>query len=208
MRASAAALAALLASSAGPASAHGGLPGGGGFLSGALHPLVAVPHLVLLLGLGLLSARLPPERRGPAFAALGIGLLAGIALAQGGPRLFANLAPVAILGLAVMAGVLAALAPHELPGALVAALALPAGLAVGLDTDFALDPLRVGAALVAPIAGVAVGVYLIVLDAAALASLALRRPALSIATRVVGSWIAAIGLMLLSLSLAPDGAPG
>jgi hypothetical protein len=41
-----------------------------------------------------------------------------------------------------------------------------------------------------------------VLDTAAVASLAEARPALSIAVRVVGSWVAAIALMLLAFSLS------
>lgn len=186
----------------GPLAAHGGLPGGGGFLSGALHPFVAVPHLILLLGLGLVSARLSAENRSATFAAVGFGLLAGVAVAQAGLQPPAKAAAAAILALAVLVGVLAALAPSRLPALLVAGVALPSGFAVGLDTDLAAAGVGISA-LIAPLVGVVAGVYLIVLDSAAVAAFAQRRPALVIVPRVAGSWIAAIGLMLLTLSLAP-----
>ncbi len=50
--------------------------------------------------------------------------------------------------------------------------------------------------------GVLTGEYLIVLDTAALASFAAARPPLPITVRIVGSWIAAIALMLFAFSLS------
>jgi urease accessory protein len=178
---------------AGPASAHGGLPGGGGFLSGALHPFAAVEHLVLLLSLGLLAGRLPRERRGRAFALLLAGLLAGLAASVTGRAglLPAGAATAAILVLALIAGLVLALDP-TLPAAAVAGAALVAGLAVGADTE-------VESAAVLAAAGVVVGVFLIVLDAAALSAWT-TQPPLPIARRVAGSWIAAIAIMLLALA--------
>ena len=193
------AIAALLATVPKPAAAHAGLGGGGGFLSGVFHPFVAIEHLILLLGLGLLSARVPREQRGPGFTLLGVGLLLGVAVAQMAPG---GAITAAILGLAVVTGGLVSLAPHRLSAVLLAGLASLIGLAVGLDTDIITGWQHGLAALAVSTAGLATGVYLIVLDAAALASLAARRP-FPIAVRVAGSWIAAIGLMLLALSLAP-----
>ena len=194
-----AAIAALLATAANPAAAHGGLGGGGGFLSGVFHPFMAIEHLILLLGLGLLSARVPRERRGPSFALLGVGLLLGVAVAHITPGVAVT---VAILGLAVVTGGFVSLAPQKLSAVLLAGLAGLSGLAVGLDTDTITGWQNGLPALATSTAGLATGVYLIVLDAAALASLA-ARPPFPIAVRVAGSWIAAIGLMLLALSLAP-----
>ena len=197
-----AAIVALLATAPNLAAAHAGLGGSGGFLSGVFHPFVAIEHLILLLGLGLLSARVPRERRGPGFAFLGVGLLLGVAVAQIAPGAAVT---AAILGLAVVTGGVVSLAPHRLSAVLLAGLASLIGLAVGFDTDIITGWQDGLAALAAPTAGLATGVYLIVLDAAALASLATRQP-FSITVRVAGSWIAAIGLMLLALSLAPVGA--
>ena len=42
---------------AGPAAAHGTLPGGTGFQAGALHPIVALDHLLALLVTGLAVGR-------------------------------------------------------------------------------------------------------------------------------------------------------
>ncbi len=203
----AAALAALCLLSAGPAWAHGGLAGGGGFLSGALHPFVAVPHLVLLLGIGLLSARVPADRRAPGFAALGLGLIIGVVLVQAEAQPSSSAMTAMILLLGLLAGLLAALAPTRLAPALVRAISLVSGLVVGLDTDIPVAGPEV-TALVAPLLGVATGVYLIVLDTAALAAFALQRPTIRIAARVAGSWVAAVALMLLSLSLFPVEAIG
>jgi urease accessory protein len=179
---------------AGPASAHGGVPGGGGFLSGALHPFAAVEHLVLLLSLGLLAGRLPRERRGRAFALLLAGLLAGLAASVTGRAglLPAGAATAAILVLALIAGLVLALDP-TLPAAAVAGAALVAGLVVGADTEVE------SAAVLAAAAGVVAGVLLIVLDAAALSAWT-TQPPLPIARRVAGSWIAAIAIMLLALA--------
>jgi urease accessory protein len=188
--------AAPLSLSAGPAAAHGGLPGGGGFLSGALHPFAAVEHLVLLLALGLLAGLLPRERRPRALALLLAGLLAGLAATVTGRAglLPAGTVAAAILALALIGGLLLALDP-ALPAAAVPGVALAAGLAVGADTEVG------GASALAAAAGVVVGAFLIVLDAAALSAWA-TRPPLPIARRVAGSWIAAIAIMLLALAIS------
>lgn len=185
-----------------PAAAHGGLPGGGGFLAGALHPLVAIEHLILLLGLGLVSGQLPPAGRRPGFAAVGLGVLGGLAASGLGGWSASSVVPVAILGLAVLTGIIVAFVASRLPPAVVPPLGAMIGLAVGLDTELP-RPSEGGAALlVAPVAGVLTGVYLIVLDAAALAAIAAARPPLPIAVRILGSWVAAIALMLLAFSLS------
>ena len=57
----------------------------------------------------------------------------------------------------------------------------------------------------APYAGVFVGVFLLALNAMALASVA-HRPPYTIAVRVAGSWIAATAVMVLALRLRDLGA--
>lgn len=208
IRFAAAVLAALLAWTAVPAAAHGGLGGGDGFLSGALHPFIAVEHLILLLGLGLLSGRLSMERRGLSFAFLGIGLVGGAVSAQIAHPLPTRTLAVAILGLAFAIGCLVSLASYRrLPRVLIAALASLAGLAVGLDTDLAGTAQEVWSVRLVPMLGLATGVFLIVLDAAALSSIA-QRPPFPVVVRVAGSWIAAVGLMLLALLVGPVRAAG
>jgi urease accessory protein len=172
------------------AHAHGSLPGSGGFYAGALHPLVALEHLLLLLALGLQLGSAPDgPARAPLIAlagALGTGLLLGLA------GLAWPAAPLGILTGAVLAGAaLAAGAP--LGGPALALLAAAAGLATGLDTG-------VPSATWTPQAGVFLGVFLIVLNAMAAASVA-RRPPWGIAVRVVGSWVAAAALMMLAMHI-------
>lgn len=159
--------AALLAVAGGPAAAHGGLPGGEGFLSGVVHPLVAIEHLILLLSIGLLAGQRPPAQRSASFAAVGLGLLGGLAATRGGQGVTPFAAP-AILALGCLTGGLLALSPTRFPRALLPVLAILAGLAVGLDTDVIGATGAARAVVTASVAGVLTGVYLIVLDAAAL----------------------------------------
>lgn len=188
---------ATLALVAGPAAAHGGLGSTAGFLGSALHPLVAVEHLILLVGLGLVAGQMPRDRRGAGFLAVGVGLLAGIALSlTQTPWL-----TVAVLGMGCTMGVLVALLPGRVPAAACAALAILAGLAVGLDTDVAGMAVQAGTIPWAAISGVVAMAYIVVLDVAALVQAA-RWPPLLLAVRIAGSWIAAIALLLFALSLA------
>lgn len=178
------------------ALAHGSLAGGGGFYAGLAHPFLAWEHTILLIGLGLslgslrrIAARLP-------LAALLCGLVAGLALA---PFFGVAGAGPAVLVLAVVAGAAVVLA-LDLPVGVLAPLALATGMAVGLDTGVPPPPNMTAVEVYAPYFGVVVGVFLVVLNAMALASLA-NRPPFTIAVRMVGSWIIAIALMVLALHL-------
>lgn len=163
--------------------AHGTLPGGGGFYSGALHPVVALDHLLALLALGLLSGRW--QTRLPT-AGLLVGLMGGLAWAQ--PFVWG---PAVILLVTLsLGGVLAA--DRKPPTLALAALAVLLGAALGADTD-------TGAAGFAAAAGTVVAVSLIVLNAMALAGL-LR--AHGIVLRVAGSWMVAIACLVLALRMA------
>jgi urease accessory protein len=176
-------LAALLIFSASAAEAHGTLPGGGGFYSGALHPLVALEHFLVLLAAGLALGR--DGYRRPLWA-LAVGLGAGLWLGEAG---LSVLLLVLTLGLGSVL-VLQWRAPEWVHW--VALLAI--GLAVGLDTDVPQT-----APLLAAL-GVAVTVFLITLNAFALGhALAGSRAALVL--RVAGAWMLAAALMVLALSL-------
>ena len=192
-----------LSLAAGPAAAHGNLPGGGGFLSGLLHPFVALPQLVLLLSLGLLLGRIERDRRGVGLAMLALGFAGGLSAvtALSDAPLVPSLAAAAILALALAAGLLLALDLPP-PRAVLAALGLSTGLLIGLDTDVAAAATWI--ARLAPALGVLAGTFLIVLDAAAASAWA-QRPPFPIARRVAGSWLAAVALMLLALAWAAPG---
>lgn len=186
---------------AGPARAHGTLPGGGGFYAGAAHPFLAWEHLLLLIALGLLLGQPPREAGRAPLAVLALALAAGLALAAEGVAWSA--ATLVVLGGAMLGGGALALA-LALPVAVRAAFAAVAGLAIGLDTGVPVPQAGAGIAALLPFAGVLVGVFLIVLNAMALASVAVRPP-FSIAVRVAGSWIVAVAVMVLALAIRPLG---
>ncbi len=185
--AAAAALAALPAA----ALAHAPIPGVGAFWNGALHPLLALPHLLFLAAFGLLLGQHVPRasRIGlPAFAA---GLAPSVALAGSpGPAVAGLAAASAVAGLLVAVG--------RAPAAAVVPLALAGAALVGLDSA------PEGAApATAPLAraGVIAGALLIVVLAGGLAA-ALARPWQKLGLRVGGSWIAAVSLLVLAVDLA------
>lgn len=165
---------------AGPALAHGTLPGGGGFYTGLLHPLYALEHGVALVALGLLLGL--ADRRAPLLA-LAAGTAASLSLPWPLP-----VAPALLLAAAAaLAGAALALALRPPPAAL-AALAALAGLAVGADSE---------AASAVATAGLMTGIALVTLNAVALAR-PLAAPARVVVLRVAGSWIAAFAVLLLA----------
>ncbi len=168
-----------------PVQAHGTLPGGGGFYSGALHPLVALEHLLVLLAGGLILGR--DGLRRPLWA-LAIGLGAGL--------WFAGLAVgLQVVPLAVTLGLGAVLALQiRLTDWVLVPVLLGVGLAVGLDTD--LPPLNLEIAAL----GVVVGAFLITLNAFALGSV-LSGSRAAVALQVAGAWMLAAALMVLALQM-------
>lgn len=180
----------------GAAAAHGSLAGGNDFLNGALHPLFVPAHLLTLAAAGLWFGRQSLDRAGPVLLAFAGALAAGLAASLWAP--VPQWHETALLALALAAGVATAAAwpPRR-------ALAVPglaaAGLLVGLDSppDWAS-----GGGVVAAAAGTFLGAYLLFLNVAGLASIA-KRPWQAIAARIAGSWITAIALIVLALSLRP-----
>jgi urease accessory protein len=202
------AVAALLAVVAAPAAAHSPIEGIGIFYSGALHPLVTPPHLIALLALGLLLGQAGQRATGDDDAPLA-------ALA----------APLAALGVALVAGVLrAGLHPAEEPDTdrVLLALAAATGLAVaaawraplgvrlvvalaaGLATGIASAPSGVSdAERWTSLAGTTAAALMLAAYVAVMVAMARRPPWLAIAVRVLGSWMAAAALLVLALSFAP-----
>jgi urease accessory protein len=177
-------LAALFVLIAGPAAAHGNLPGGGGFASGFAHPFLATEHLLLLLAIGALIGR--QGVRAPV-----VGLLLGLAGGFAMLRIGFMPGQMLILGAALLiGGALAANLP--LKGAVLMAGAMLAGLMVGADTDGLTGP----TALMAH-AGVVIGVLAIVLNAMAGAQVGAAKLN-GVPLRVAGSWIAAAAVMILA----------
>jgi hypothetical protein len=189
----AAAVAAIvLAILAQPAQAHDPV-GGNTFWSGLLHPWLVPAHALALAGLILLGAG--QGRRRWLYAAFALGLLAGaFALTQGVGE---TRAPVVILVVAVVTGMLAA-AAWELPLLLAVPIALIGGAAIALDSPP--QAIRIAAALGIQLGtGLGALVPLVLLGEAAAA---IRATRLQIGLRVLGAWIAASAILVLALRLA------
>ena len=178
-----------------PANAHGAIAGGGGFYAGAAHPFVAWEHLLLLLAVGLLLGRRPKRDARLPLLILVASLLSGLAVVAAGFGL--SVFPGFIFGLGLLSGLLLAsgLAPPRLAMTL---LTLGTGVAIGLDTDVPVLTATSNLDHYTTYVGVFVAVFLIVLDMMAL-SLVVKRPPFTIGLRIVGSWIAAVSLMVLAL---------
>lgn len=164
----------------------------GGFLAGLIHPLSLTAHVMALLGLGLMVGQ--QSRRGVILAAFALGLMVGLAAlaaAVGETR-----APVVLLAGAAIAGLAVAIG-CPVPGILAAPLALVVGAAVGLDS-----PPRAASipAANAALAGTALAAFAAVALIAAITA-RLRREWPRIGIRVLGSWIAASAILVVTLYL-------
>jgi hydrogenase/urease accessory protein HupE len=191
MKAAASLLTLVLAMLAEPALAHPPPLGVRGFWGGVLHPVFVTDHVVGILALGLLIGG--QERWGfmPA-AAYAVALTAGLAAMTTGivPR-FAN---EAVLGTAVAAGLLVALA-RPLPRLLGVLLAVVLGAAIALDS-----PPEVPSVSEANLTllGTAIGAAVFLIAVSQAARQAQARWA-KIGTRILGSWIAAAAVLALAL---------
>ena len=171
---------------AGPAAAHGTLPGGAGFGAGALHPLYATEHLLALIAAGLALGR-GTDNPALGVLALACGLAVGLGIGLGPMT-----APPVLLAVMLLLGTLL-LWGRAIPG-VVPVLLLALGCAIGADTDM---PAGAGWA---PRAGLFVGAGLVVLNVTALSQwIAPRWP---LVLRIAGSWVVAIAFLLLSLQVS------
>jgi urease accessory protein len=187
---------ALVVALAPPAEAHMMTTGFGPFYDGLAH-LVSTPEVLLAVIALALLAGLRGARAGRlALFALPSGWIAGEGLGwlARGPA-----APIVVAAIVMVAlGALAAL-DAPLPAALVSAIAAAIGLSGGVQNGAEIA----AAGASAPVAvGAACGLFAIMsLVAGQVASL--QAPWARIVVRVAGSWIAAVGLLLLGWSLRP-----
>jgi hydrogenase/urease accessory protein HupE len=190
--------AALLLGQAAPAVAHAPIPGIGVFLSGAVHPFIAPALLLSLTALGLLlgqHAQGRLERVRVPFIAYATALVLGLALN-------AWRGDVDTDRLLLLCGALAA-------GTVALAWAMPASIhttlatVIGLATGLASAPSGVeGRAYAAMLAGTVIASLVLPGWVVAVVN-EIERAWLKIAVRVLGSWLAAAALLVLSLTFAP-----
>jgi urease accessory protein len=171
------------------------MSGVAGFAAGLIHPLLAPAHLMSLIDLGLLAGPAPPRMRAAILAAFAAGLGGGLgAIAWGVGETPAN---DLLLAAAAVCGILAA-AGLPVPAWFATLLALLFGIAIGLDSPP--ETIFIREAVLMLIGTACGGIAALALVTAAVA--AFSRLWQAIPLRVVGSWIAAIAILVLALRLA------
>jgi urease accessory protein len=184
-------IALLIAISPAPAAAHP-MPGVGDFYAGMLHPITTLEFVLPLIVLSLLAGQ---QRRASAIAILVTvpatllaGALAGVLVPL--PPAVSSVNVIAI----IIVGLIVAMA-RPLPGVVATVLSgIPAaavGWANGVEIDNQMSAWRFIAGLVL------IGFLLVVYGIGA--ARRLQAPWMGFGFRVLGSWIAAIGLLVQSL---------
>lgn len=173
--------------------AHGSIEGVGDLWNGLLHPLRSASHLLVLFALGLFAGQRRRFKRA-VIVFLGAALLGLLCTTLPGIS-----EPPAFLPCLISAGagILVALR-RPYPRAVEYILFGLAGGVLGLDS--APDG-ATGWVLLKILLGVWLGLSVLLLNLTNYAAMCPRKPWLNIAFRVLGSWIAAISVLTLALSL-------
>jgi urease accessory protein len=169
----------------------------GDFYGGLLHPLTALEHALPILAVGLLAGQQGERAARWLVLVFPLALLVGAGLAAVTPLLTSmrllNAISFVALGLLVAAG-------RRLPMIVLIALGAVFGLSHGYENGRAMVP---DTAVHLFILGVAAaGGFVAALVSAATIDLS-ARPWARVGVRIVGSWIAAIGIMTVGLAWRP-----
>jgi hydrogenase/urease accessory protein HupE len=160
-----------------------------------LHPVSALEHALPMLALGLLAGQQGARAARWLLLIFPLGLLIGAALAPLMPPLPwvrpLNNVSFAVLGLLVAAA-------WRLPLALLIALGALFGLSHGYENGRAMTPETATHLFILGV--VAVGVVATALVSAATLAATARAAWPRVAVRIAGSWIAAIGIMMVGLA--------
>jgi urease accessory protein len=177
------------------AAAHPPFAGATGFLGGVLHPLFVPTHALAVVGLGLLISQQQPHWRWSLPLAYAAGLGAGFAamISAFAPQFSAE----ALLAVAAINGALIALG-RCVPVLIGCVLALVVGIALALDSPPGGISVR-DANLV--LLGTFCGALILLWAVLAVAGM-LRRDWQKLGVRIVGSWIAASAVLVLSWTFA------
>jgi urease accessory protein len=181
-----------------PAPAHAHLVSVrfGEFYSGMLHPVTALEHALAFLALGLLFGLQERRRAAVATLAFPVALVAGTSLAialRADPLLgLVNTASFALAG-----GMVALARPIGTPW--LVGLSVLFGLSHGFENGTAFVP---GGNALLFVLGVAASGYLCVTLLSGAVHAVRERAWVLIGFRTVGSWVGAIGLMMLGLAAA------
>lgn len=177
------------------ATAHSPIEGLGTFYSHLLHPVTVLSHALLLTAVSLMLGQQGRSTARAAICALGVTFVAGVAIATAGGL---NVVREQILIIAaLMTGGVVCL-DRRVPMAFPVSVAAGTGLAIGLDSAVGTTGVRDTALAVA---GVAVGVLYFAVVLAGL-TVEVEKHWQRVAIRIGGSWIFAVSVMVLALSLS------
>jgi urease accessory protein len=177
-----------------PLRAHTVIPGVSGFEGGLLHPLLVPAHAMSIIALALLLASRPAGERHAAFATFLAALAGAVALVV--LAFQTDRAEIALLACAAAAGLLVA-GRITLP--LLPVIALTAIVAFALQFDSVPATISISETLLT-LAGAALAAF----AELALIGVVAARARLFwqiLAIRILGSWIAAMALLILALKL-------
>ena len=178
------------------AHAHAALRGMGEFGGGFIHPLLTLPHVLILLGLGLWVGQHPPLRlKLPLLVFLPFSA-AGLLLTTKFP-MPAAWQPVLIC-VALCAGILVALS-MRLPVWASAPLFATAAIAIGLDSG--VDSAFSAGSIAKTLFATWISLNLWIVNFSFYTALCPQRKWVQIGIRIAGSWIAAISMMVLAFAL-------
>jgi len=173
--------------------AHGSIDGIGDLWNGVFHPLRCPAHLLVITGMALFSGQ-RARFRNPVMAFL-VAAAFGLFLTQT-PGLLET-PPVLPAALAAVFGILVALR-KPLPQAFTISLFAIGGLLLGWDSA---PEAGSGWAVFKLLLGTWIGLALLSLNAVNYAAMVPKKPLLKIGFRVLGSWIVAISMLYIALSL-------
>lgn len=170
----------------------------GDFYGGMLHPVTGFEHVVPWLALACLAALQGPQRGRWIVVAFPVALLIGTALAYAVPDI-AGIGTVNTVSFVVLGGLVALALPVPVP-ALVALAAL-AGLSHGYENGLAATAGTDRVLFVLGVTAVGYGIVTLVSGAATRFLAAGMGGWRRVTLRAGGSWIAAVGVMLLAFRL-------
>lgn len=187
------------------AHAHGTIRGLTGFANGLVHPALVPGQLLALMGLGLALGQQGYEKLRPRLYLFGAGLCAGLLLSR---TIAVSVAVDSwLLPVALVSGLCAALQLPAKWADLLLPLALVTGLLVGAGSS--ISPLTFWQSVQAFV-GSGISAFVLVFYFAGLAGIIyMDWPSwVRIGVRVVGSWIAALSLLVLALAFVDLSPPG
>lgn len=166
------------------------------FYGGLLHPLLTLPHMLVLLGLGLWLGQHPPLKLKIPMLAFAAGCAATLLLTT---RIAIPPASQSmVMAVALGCGILVA-ASARLPLGLRAAVAAVAATAVALDSG--VDGAPTALATTLTLLGTWISTTVLVANVAYYTSLCPPRQWVQIALRITGSWMAAASVLVLAFAL-------